>query len=53
MASVIPRNSPKSPFSGFAGSPKFPEPPYRGVGIFGGKFRGSFLPGMNRLESLV
>lgn len=40
MAPMIPRNSPKSPFSGFADSPKFPEPPYRGAGVFGGNFRG-------------
>lgn len=53
MASVIPRNSPKSPFSGIADSPKFPETPFRGSGVFGGNFRGSFPPGMNCLESLV
>lgn len=40
MAPMIPRNSPKSPFSGIADSPKFPEPPYRGAGVFGGNFRG-------------
>jgi hypothetical protein len=40
MASMNPRNSPNSPFSGIADSPKFPETPFRGSGVFGGNFRG-------------
>jgi hypothetical protein len=35
MASMNPRNSPNSPFSGIADSPKFPETPFRGSGVFG------------------